>query len=103
MGTSDAAIAAFSGEIDFTMRDGLRAKLATLADAATAIVDLSHVSYMDSSAIAEIIFLQRDRIRRGRAAPAVVIGPGVTRLFEAAGLRGAIPLFASLDEAKIAE
>jgi anti-anti-sigma factor len=93
-------IAAFSGEIDFTTREELRARLDTLKEAATAVVDLSDVTYMDSSALAELLFLHRARSRAGRSVPRLVIGPRITRIFEVAGIQNVMPLFATLDEAR---
>jgi len=93
-------IAGFTGEIDFTAREEIRAKLAPLSDAEAAIVDLSAVTYMDSSALAEILYVQRGRDRSGRAGMRVVASPAVRRLFEAAGLNGLLPVDATLDEAK---
>jgi len=93
-------IASFSGEIDFTTRDRFRAQLAEIEAAETAIVDLSEVAYMDSSALAELLFLNRSRTRRGLSAPRVIIGPRLHRLYEAAGMENVMTAFTSLDEAR---
>jgi anti-sigma B factor antagonist len=93
-------IAGFSGEIDFTSREELRHKLAPLSDARAAIVDLSAVTYIDSSALAEILYVQRGRDRAGRTRVWVVASPAVRRLFEAAGLSGVLSVATTLDEAK---
>ncbi len=98
--SSGTAVVEFSGEIDFTARETFRAALGTLAEAEIAIVDLTEVSYMDSSALAEILFLHRSRSRTGRSAPRVVVGPKVSRLFDVAGLRSVVPSFSTLDDAK---
>ncbi|HTV92386.1 MAG TPA: STAS domain-containing protein [Verrucomicrobiae bacterium] len=93
-------VAAFTGEIDFTGRDAFRGELAPLADVEVPIVDLSAVTYMDSSAMAEILYLQRGRTRKGRAAMWIVVSPPVRRLFEVAGLQNVFPLVKTVDEAK---
>jgi anti-sigma B factor antagonist len=93
-------IAAFTGEIEFTSREAFRGGLAPLTDVEAPIVDLSAVAYMDSSALAEILYLQRGRARKGRTAMWVVVSPPVRRLFEVAGLQNVFPLVASVDEAK---
>ncbi|MGA7571101.1 MAG: STAS domain-containing protein [Candidatus Aquilonibacter sp.] len=93
-------IAGFSGEIDFTTRDELRSRLAPLSEARAPIVDLSAVTYMDSSALAEILYVQRRRDQSGRTRVWVVASPAVRRLFEAAGLVGVLSVAATLDEAK---
>jgi anti-anti-sigma factor len=94
------AVASFAGEIDFTAREDFRSKLAVLADAEGAIVDLTAVTYMDSSALAEILLVQRGRTRAGRAAMRVVVNDRIRRFFEIAGLQNVLLLTASLDEAK---
>ncbi len=99
MSTSGVAVAAFSGEIDFTARETFRTKLHALAEAETVIVDLSDVSYMDSTALAEILRLQRLRAGAARSAPRLVLGKKIARLFEVAGLRSVLPSFTTLDEA----
>jgi anti-sigma B factor antagonist len=93
-------IAAFTGEIDFTGRDAFRGGLAPLADVDVPIVDLSAVTYMDSSAMAEILYLQRGRARNGRTAMWIVVSPPVRRLFEVAGLQSVLTLAGTVDEAK---
>jgi anti-anti-sigma factor len=93
-------IAGFSGEIDFTTREELRTKLAPLSEAQAPIVDLSAVTYMDSSALAEILYVQRGRDRSGRTRVWVVASPAVRRLFEAAGLNDVLSVATTLDEAK---
>jgi anti-sigma B factor antagonist len=93
-------VASFVGEIDFTAREDFRAKLAGLVDAEGAVVDLTDVSYMDSSALAEILLLQRGRQHAGKPAMSVVVNPRIRRLFEIAGLQTVLLLATTLDEAK---
>lgn len=93
-------IAAFTGEIDFTGRDAFRGGLEPLADVDVPIVDLSAVTYMDSSAMAEILYLQRGRARNGLTAMWIVVSPPVRRLFEVAGLQHVLALAGTVDEAK---
>lgn len=100
MNDSATTIAAFSGEIDFTARERFRVKLGELREAGTVIVDLTDVTYMDSSALAELLFLHRSRSRQGRSAPRVVVGPRITRLFEVAGMHGVVSAFTSVDQAR---
>jgi anti-sigma B factor antagonist len=95
-------IAGFTGEIDFTAREDLRAKLAPLTEAQAAIIDLSAVTYMDSSVLAELLYLQRSRHRLGRPAMWIVVSPAVRRLFEVAGLQDVLAVAGTIDEAKAA-
>jgi anti-anti-sigma factor len=94
------AVASFAGEIDFTAREDFRSKLAVLADARGAIADLTAVTYMDSSALAEILLLQRGRAHAGKAAMTVVVNERIRRFFEIAGLQNVLLLANTLDEAK---
>jgi anti-sigma B factor antagonist len=94
------AIANFSGEIDFTTRDEMRARLESLREADLAIVDLFDVSYLDSIALAEIVFLHRARSQAGKSPPRVVVGPKISRLYEISGLELVMPSYASLAEAQ---
>jgi anti-anti-sigma factor len=94
------AVASFAGEIDFTAREDFRSQLQVLADADGAIVDLTAVTYMDSSALAEILMLQRGRTRNARAAMCVVVNERIRRFFEIAGLQNVLLLANTLDEAK---
>lgn len=94
------AVASFAGEVDFTAREDFRSKLAVLTDAQGAVIDLAAVTYMDSSALAEILLLQRGRSRTGKTATSVVVNERIRRLFEIAGLQNVLLLANSLDEAK---
>jgi anti-sigma B factor antagonist len=94
------AVASFAGEIDFTAREDFRSKLAVLADAEGAIIDLTAVTYMDSSALAEILLLQRGRSHAGKAAMSVAVNDRIRRFFEIAGLQNVLLLASNLDEAK---
>jgi anti-anti-sigma factor len=94
------AVASFAGEIDFTAGEDFRSKLAVLAEPDGAIVDLTAVTYMDSSALAEILLLQRGRTRGGKAQMGVVVNERIRRFFEIAGLQNVLLLANTLDEAK---
>jgi anti-anti-sigma factor len=98
--SNPSQIAVFSGDIDFTTRDHFRAQLAALDSADVAIVDLTNVSYMDSTALAEIVLLHRKRTRSGKTPPRVVVGAKVSRLFDVAGLRAVVRSFDTLAEAQ---
>ena len=102
MNDQQIAVASFAGEIDFSAREDFRTKLAVLAETEGAIVDLTAVSYMDSSALAEILLLQRGRAHEGKAKAGmcVVVNPRIRRLFEIAGLQNVLLLAATLEEAK---
>lgn len=101
MNEQQNTIASFSGEIDFTSKQEFQEKLKTLDKPVTAIVDLTNVTYMDSTALSQLIWLHRRRVDAGRAAPRIVVGPKVARLFRVSGLGEMLPLFETLTEAQM--
>ncbi|MBV8374544.1 MAG: STAS domain-containing protein [Candidatus Eremiobacteraeota bacterium] len=100
MNRQSAAIANFSGDIDFTKRDEIRSRLEGLREAELAIVDLLNVSYMDSIALAEIVLLHRSRSQAGLSPPRIVVGPKISRLYEISGLQLVLPSYTSVAEAQ---
>ncbi|MGC1381902.1 MAG: STAS domain-containing protein [Candidatus Baltobacteraceae bacterium] len=100
MDPAGSSIASFSGEIDFTGKDAFDERLRALDVAETAIVDLTDVTYMDSTALSQLIRLLRRRLDAGKTAPRVVTGSRVARLFRVAGLGEMIPAFETLGEAQ---
>lgn len=93
-------VVAFTGDLDFTVRDMVRARLAELADAEAAVIDLTQVDYMDSLALAELVALHRTRERAGLPPPRVVIGERIARLYEISGLGTIVPAYHTLAEAQ---
>jgi len=96
---SKPVVVAFSGDLDFTVREKLRAGLAELAGANLAIVDLSEVEYMDSLALSELVLLHRACEKAGRPAPRIVVGQKIARLYEISGLSVILPPYRSVAEA----
>ena len=96
----DVDLVAFTGDLDFTVRDSLRARLSELGDGDPAIVDLSQVEYMDSLALAELVLLHRARQNSGRPAPRVVVGDKIARLYEISGIGLILPPYRSVAEAQ---
>jgi anti-anti-sigma factor len=97
---SQPVVVAFQGDLDFTARDSLRARLSELAEGDVAIVDLSQVEYMDSLALSELVVLHRSREQAGRAAPRVVVGPKIARLYQISGLSAILPPYNTVAEAQ---
>ena len=100
MSGSNPVVVTFTGDLDFTVRETLRARLAELAEGDPAVVDLSQVDYMDSLALAELVLLHRARQKAGREAPRVVVGPKIARLYEISGIGLILPPYASVSEAQ---
>lgn len=97
---SQPVVVAFTGDLDFTVRETLRARLTELGDGDPAIIDLTEVDYMDSLALAELVLLQRARQKAGRSAPRVVVGQRIARLYEISGIGLILPPYRSVAEAQ---
>lgn len=93
-------VIAFTGDLDFTVRENLRERLTELADGDPAIIDLTAVDYMDSLALAELVVVHRLREKAGRSAPRVVLGNKIARLYEISGLATILPPYRTLAEAQ---
>jgi anti-anti-sigma factor len=81
------ATLALSGELDMMRKDELRGRLAALAGARAAIVDLTSVSYLDSMALAEFVRTAKQfRARGARIVWVVPPGSNARRIFALANL-----------------
>ncbi len=77
----------FEGECDISCRERLRLELEPLYAESNLTLDLSGVTFIDSTVIGELIRLQKHRTGRGFAPTTVVVGPGpVRRVFDIAQL-----------------
>jgi anti-anti-sigma factor len=82
-----------SGELDIERRDEVAAALLAAAPPRPALVDLSEVTYADSTIISELLRF-RMRAERGEQRIAILVGTSrVVRLLEYAGLRDAFAIF----------
>lgn len=82
----------FSGEYDLSCKEELRARLDALHHEPEVILDLSEVTYLDSSVLGELAWLHDVRTKNGLPKEILVISVGsvVERLF---GIVGMGPLF----------
>ncbi len=97
----DCTIVDVGGELELHNAPQLREELRAICDvdAPRLVVDLSHVSFIDSSGIGVLVGgLKRAREHGGTFA-LVCPQPRVRRVFEITGLLQAIPIFESLPEA----
>ena len=98
----DTAVIAPEGEIDIAQMADFRAALADAADEETPrlVVDLSNVSFIDSSGLGALVETH-NRLRRDRRQLAVVApaGTAVTVLINLSGLRERLAIFDTLDAA----
>lgn len=100
-GQSEVTVIEVAGELDLHSAPGLRAELARAAEATAPrlAVDLSGVTFLDSTGVGVLVgALKRTRQAAGEMA---ICGAQarVRRVFEITGLIGALPLFATRDEA----
>jgi anti-anti-sigma factor len=102
---SRIGIVRFSGELDIARRSEIARKLATIAGASVAILDLSDVTYVDSTFLGELgLFYQR--LLEGKEPFAIrVAGAGrqVQRLLEIANFNTFVEFFDTVEQARSAE
>jgi anti-anti-sigma factor len=97
---AEAKVISVTGDVDFTERASFRESLQEAVAPETAIVDFSATSFMDSSAISQLLWCNRERVRAHRAPLRLVVGAKVARLFEVAGLGEIFPVYDTLEDAK---
>lgn len=99
---ADVLVAALSGELDLGNRDVVEEALrdAFPVDALAIIVDLSEVSFLDSSAV-EMLFALHQDIGISRRGMGVVLAPGalIRRSIEVYDANGMLDLYPSRQEA----
>jgi anti-sigma B factor antagonist len=89
------------GELDLATAPRLKWPLVDAIDAGRRrlIVDLTGVTFMDSTALGVLIGIRRALKLGGRLA-IVCTNPDVLKIFEISGLDAAFPIFPALDEAR---
>ncbi len=78
-----------SGDYDISSVPKLRLELEGIESAPRAVVDLSYVTYVDSSCIAELLIFNHFRKRSGLSPLIIISRPGnpmVWRVFEICGI-----------------
>lgn len=98
---SEPRLVTLSGELDVSTRGSLKSVLATLGDAAEAIIDLRDVRYVDSAALADFAWLA-DRFRKREAEVVWIIAGGshVERVLQISGLSQSMTIVATPEEAQ---
>lgn len=81
------AMVRFDGELDLSAQPAMQRALQQI-DSDVAVVDLTEVTFMDSSALVELVALKRRLRERGRLGIIKVIAPSprIARLFSITGL-----------------
>jgi anti-anti-sigma factor len=92
----ESTVIAPEGEVDFARIAGFRAALSEAArgDADRLVVDLTDVSFIDSTGLGALVEFQVHMRRENREV--AVVAPGGTAaavLLELAGMRGRLPIF----------
>lgn len=93
MSDSSVAVISLSGELDVARADEVSAALAMPAEKTPVLLDLSDVTYADSTVISAL-FHFREKTSAGDIRIAVlIVKPQLIRLLEYAGLSEAFPVF----------
>jgi anti-anti-sigma factor len=96
-------IATFSGEYDLADKEEIRARFDTLHDESDVIIDLSAVTYLDSSFLGELVRLHEARQKNELPTETLVIphGSAVERIFAIVGLAPLFNVVESIGESPI--
>jgi anti-anti-sigma factor len=95
----DEVVVAVRGEIDLSTAPLLDQRLSQLAEKKKLVVNLTGVSFLDSSGIGVLVRTSNKIEDHGGAIRLVVDHPQVLKVLEITGLVGTLPVFRTLDEA----
>lgn len=92
-----AHVVVFAGEYDVANKQGLRRELRRLASSDDLVLDLTQVTYIDSTFIAELILLERERHAKnfGRVTIVSPTESCVRRVFDICGMTATLALVES--------
>lgn len=96
------SIVKLNGDLDFSRKAQIEATLAEADSADIAIVDLSEVTYIDSSCLSSLAALKKRMRDNGTAAILRIAGANesLRRIFEICGLDKSFEMCASLEQAQ---
>ncbi len=99
--TGELALVSVSGELDLYTAERLQARIdeAGAVGADTVLVDLSEVSFVDSTALAVLVQETRRLEGRGHSLVLVTNDPRTRRVVEVTGLNRVLRTFATLQDA----
>jgi anti-sigma B factor antagonist len=96
----DSLIIQFSGEYDLSCKEQLRAELDGLSQGRNLILDLSRVTYLDSTFISALVTIYKSRAESGHECETLIIqNQTVQRLFDVLGLHKVLKIVDSMDAA----
>lgn len=92
-----AHVVVFAGEYDLANKLGLRREMRRLESSVDLVLDLTDVTYIDSTFIAELIILERARHEKnfGRVTVVSPARSAVRRVFEVSGITSIVGLVES--------
>lgn len=80
-----------AGEIDMASADAFRDRLLTCLEGSDSLrVDLSGVTFMDSSGLSALMLMHRAAAEAGKEAALIQLSPITSRLLDVSGLRGVL-------------
>lgn len=98
-------VVAVSGEVDVATAPDLREHLASIAesgDGRPVVVDLSGVTFIDSTGLGVLISTRKRCEDDARPLAIVIVEPRILKVFEITGLTELFAIYASLDAAMAA-
>ena len=94
-----AVVAVFVGEYDISHKATFRLELSLLRDEPHLVLDMSAVSYIDSTCVTQLVMLADGRGRLGLPPAAIVVhSPSVRRLFDILQLGKLFRVESAIDE-----
>lgn len=96
----ETVVMVFAGEYDLVSKEQLRATLATLSGVPRVVLDLSDVTYLDSTVITELIRMRQVRAASGLERETLVFQrPSIQKVFDILSMGTVFRLVGTLDEA----
>ena len=98
-----AHVVVFAGEYDLANKDGLRRTLRCLEKSDNLVLDLTEVTFIDSTFVSELILLEKAREAKNFAR-VTIVAPSesvVRRVFDAVGITPILTLLESYNDERV--
>jgi len=92
-------VIALSGDLDAAGKETIRAQLARVDEQGSTVVDLSRVTYIDSTFLSELLMFARNVHQRGGRVFLCAPSASVLRVLHIAKIEDVIPIFADRESA----
>ncbi|MEK9524244.1 MULTISPECIES: STAS domain-containing protein [Streptomyces] len=92
-------VVSLTGEIDHTTKDVVRDALQAREETSRVVADLEHVTFLDSSGINVLIYVNQHLSDVGGWLRVAAATPSVNRVIELVGIDAVIPCHRSVEEA----